>query len=129
MFDFIAHIKYRDPIGGWWSIGKVGAKPDGNEASVYLDVMFLGKCFAFPFPNCVLPYLHGSLMAFDGYENRDGHKASVWRRCGFISSHEADGTDWNGATAHGKQLYRLHLDALPLRLNKRESIVLSVRNE
>ena len=130
-FEMIAGVRYRDAVGGWWTVGKVGACiEDGHavQASVYMHAFYLGRCFAFPFVPSVFPYLHGDLMGFDGHYEEEGVQKQRWTRCGFISSHEVDGSDWEGEKRIGSKMYRLHLDALPFRTNKKgTAIVLKVR--
>jgi len=132
-FEFIAWVKYRDVVGGWHPIGKVGASAEdeqGNvEASIYLDAFFLGRCFAFPFEGKPFPYLHGEVRGFDGHYKDKGVTLAKWIKCGYIWSHEVDGTDVRGLERVGQKAYGLRLDALPLKLNKRGAIVLSIFNE
>ena len=130
-FNQIAAIKYRDPLGNWWPIGKVGAcveDAQATQASVYLHCMYLGRCYAFPYEGCPFPYIHGDLLAHNGHYEEGGVKQSRWVRCGFISTHEVDGSDWNGEERCGKQMYRLQLDALPTHSNKKgTAMVLKVK--
>ena len=127
----IAGVKYRDAIGGWHPIGKVGAKVEdaqAEQASVYLHCVYLGRCFAFPFEGMPFPYLHGDLLGYDGYYEDKGNRHQRWVRCGFISTHEVDGSDWNGEERCGKQLYRIQMDACPVKTNKQgTAIVLKVK--
>lgn len=130
-FNMIAGIRYRDPVGGWHTIGKVGAlvvEGYAQQASVYLHCIYLGRCYGFPFDGQPFPFIHGDLMAHDGHYEEEGVKKSRWVRCGFISTHEADGSDYDGHENYGKQVYRINLDACPIKANKKgTALVMAVK--
>jgi len=129
----IAQVKYRDPLGGWHPVGKIGVRIEGHlNAHVYMNAVYLGHCYAFPFDGVEekMPYLHGTIVGHDGYYYKGDKQQSRWIECGYIWTDEKDGSDWNGEELYGRRMYGLRFDAMPVRLvaNNKGAIVLPIRD-